>query len=169
MNSLKVQTAGKQSATVPGPAAVVDAGNQPSLEIGSLRRWILLLVGLMWVLVAAVGVVLPGIPTAGPLILASICLTKSCPWLEQRLVRNRFFSPFHRYLDGNAEMPWRAKIAAMLMMWTAISVSGWMLWNSPQVPHWVVGVLLLSGVIGTVVIARFRRHNVAADPRSSLD
>ncbi|MCP4887800.1 MAG: DUF454 domain-containing protein, partial [Planctomycetaceae bacterium] len=52
-------------------------------ELGAIRRFLLGLLGLLLVLLAAIGVVLPGIPTTGPLILASICLTKSSPRLER--------------------------------------------------------------------------------------
>jgi len=120
-----------------------------------LRRMLLMLAGLFFVFLAAIGVILPGIPATGPLILASICLTKSCPWLEDRLVRSRFFAPFHRYLDGNAHMPLKARMIAMAMMWTAITISSVVLVRSGQVGDWVVALVLLSGLIGTVVIARF--------------
>ena len=136
-------------------------------ELRGFRRWALMAVGLLLVFIAAVGVVLPGIPTTGPLILASICLTKSCPWLEQRLVRSRFFAPFHRYLDGEAEMPWRARVVAIAMMWTAISISAYYLMSVRGGPVWLVCLIVLSGLVGTVVITRIRRVAIISTPPPS--
>jgi uncharacterized membrane protein YbaN (DUF454 family) len=137
-------------------AAAVEASDRPG--IGSLKRLTLLVSGLLLVVVAAAGVVLPGIPTAGPLILASICLTKSCPWLEQRLVRSRFFAPFHCYLDGSAQMPRKARWAAAIMMWIAILCSATVLSVSGTGSVWLVTAIVLSGVAGTFAIARYGRR-----------
>ncbi len=150
-------------------ATAVDTQQTKSTELGAIRRFFLGVLGLLLVLLAAIGVVLPGIPTTGPLILASICLTKSSPRLERMLVRSRFFAPFHRYLDGEAEMPWRAKVIAIGMMWTAIMLSSLYLWRFQGGPIWLVSLIVASGFVGTVVISRFRRINVisAAASRQS--
>lgn len=145
---------------------IADTSNSRSnpTELRGLRRWALAAVGLLLVFVAAIGVVLPGIPTTGPLILASICLTKSCPWLEERLVRSRFFAPFHRYLDGEAEMPWRARVVAIAMMWTAIFFSSFYLMKAHGGPIWLVVLIVASGLVGTVVITRIRRVAIINAP-----
>ncbi|MCP4079213.1 MAG: DUF454 domain-containing protein [Planctomycetaceae bacterium] len=160
----RYQTESKNKPIDPNDGALSAAPNKSPKterpELGAIRRFLLALLGLLLVLLAAIGVVLPGIPTTGPLILASICLTKSSPRLERMLVRSRFFSPFHRYLDGQAEMPWRAKVIAIGMMWTAIILSSLYLWKFQDGPLWLVGLIVGSGFVGTVVISRFRRINV---------
>ena len=148
-------------------AAAASDSHATSTELRGLRRWAVAGLGLLLVFIAAIGVVLPGIPTTGPLILASICLTKSCPWLEQRLVRSRFFAPFHRYLDGEAEMPLKARVVAIAMMWTAIFLSSFYLMNSRGGPVWLVGLIVAAGVIGTVVITRIRRVAIVSAPSSN--
>jgi hypothetical protein len=50
--------------------------------------------GLLCVGLGALGAVLPGLPTTIFLILASYCFTRSCPWLEERLLRTRLFAPY---------------------------------------------------------------------------
>ena len=72
------------------------------------KRYIHATIGFLFVIVAAIGAVLPGIPTVGPLMLASFFLLKSSPALEKRLVRNRFFGKYLAHLDGN----WRYQVLA---------------------------------------------------------
>lgn len=116
------------------------------------RRWLLVACGVASVFAAALGVVLPGLPTTIFLIIASWCFTRSCPWLEERLLRNRLFAPFLPYLDPQAEMPRRARIAATLFMWTAIVVSSVLLSSFTA-----AGLLAAIGAVGTGVIWRIRR------------
>jgi uncharacterized membrane protein YbaN (DUF454 family) len=93
------------------------------------------------------------------LIAAIWCFTRSCPWLEEKLVRSRFFAPFQPYLEPGARMPRRARIAALVMMWTAIGVSLVVLGQGlGGVGLGVIrGGLVLAGVVGTVVLMRVGR------------
>lgn len=119
----------------------------------SLYRWLLAAAGMLCVGLAAVGVVLPGMPTTVFLIMAAWCFTRSCPWLEERLVRAPLFRPFQQYLEPDAPMPLRARVVALAAMWTAIAASAVVLEASPL----VLGSLLAAGAVGTVVIVRIRR------------
>lgn len=126
------------------------------------RRWLLVACGVASVFAAALGVIVPGLPTTVFLIIASWCFTRSCPWLEERLLRNRLFAPFLPYLDRHSEMPRRARIAATAFMWTAIVVSSVLL-SSPT----TAGLLAAIGALGTGVIWRIRRGEPAPDRAAS--
>jgi uncharacterized membrane protein YbaN (DUF454 family) len=135
----------------------------------TVKRWLLAGLGVGFVALGAIGAILPGIPTVGPLLLASFCFGKSCPWLERPLIRNRFFARFHHYLDGSAVMPMRARIATILLMWFSIGFSLLSVaatGNDGWIPAAVLGV---AGLLGTWFIARYRRfpnsgcRSVAAD------
>ena len=135
-----------------------DLAENPVKQRSRLMRFGLIVLGILFVILAVVGVFLPGLPATGPLILASLCLAKSSPELERRLVRSRFFAPFHQYLDGKATMPLRAKVIAMLMMWTCIIVSSIMIFRTEGAGHWIIAVMVIAGLVGTFVIARFGRN-----------
>lgn len=102
---------------------------------------------------AAVGVVVPGMPTTIFLIMATWCFARSCPWLTDRLIRNRFFGPFLKYLEPGVTMPRRAKAVAMLLMWTAIAVSCGLL-VARGVSLWIPAIIVAAGVVGSICIAR---------------
>lgn len=116
-------------------------------------RWLLAAAGMLCVGLAAVGVVLPGMPTTVFLIMAAWCFTRSCPWLEERLVRAPLFRPFQPYLEPGAPMPLRARVVALVAMWTAIITSVVIL----DAGLAVSGGLLAAGAVGSVVIVRIRR------------
>ena len=122
-----------------------------------LKRYTHATIGLLFVIVAAVGAVLPGIPTVGPLMLASFFLLKSSPALEKRLVRNRFFAKYLAYIDGTTPMTNRMRISSIFMMWLSISISAIVSMATGNIKYWLIGILITAGLIGTVFIWRYRR------------
>lgn len=120
----------------------------------SPTRWLLAAAGVLCVGLAAVGVVLPGVPTTIFLIMAAWCFTRSCPWLEEKLVRAPLFRPFQQYLEPGATMPRRARVVALSAMWTAIGASVVILEAGPV----LVAVLVGAGAAGTAVILSIRRR-----------
>jgi uncharacterized protein len=144
----------------PAPAAVVAP---VATSAAKVRRYLLASVGIFFVLLGGVGVFVPGLPTTGPLLVASWCLAKSCPWLEQRLIRNRFFGPYLQYLDGTRPMSRRQRWIAIGTMWLFVSASSILLWRTGTGGVYLPAGVVLLGLIGTVAIWRFRRNRPQAD------
>ncbi len=132
------------------PIANAEAGRRP------VRRLVYAMLGIAFVALGAIGAILPGIPTAGPLLLASWFFARSCPPLEQVLIRNRFFRRFHHYLDHGAEMPFRARVISIAAMWLSIGVSIVLLLSTGKDALWLILVIVTAGIFGTWFIARFR-------------
>ena len=127
----------------------------------STKRWILAGVGVLLVGIGALGVVLPGLPTTIFLLGASWCFARSCPWLEERLMRNRFFAPYLRILDGDEPMTPGMRAATIAMIWTAVTISFFVLDASDLLGTASGATLAGAALIGTVVVWRFRRESVA--------
>lgn len=115
------------------------------------RRIWLAGMGVCCVGMGALGVFVPGLPTTIFLIIASWCFTRSCPWLEQRLIRNRFFAPFLRYLEPGTVMPTRARIIATCALWAGLGCSLVIL-IAGELPVSIPVIVVASGVVGTVAI-----------------
>lgn len=120
----------------------------------ALARWLLVGIGLVFVALAAVGAMLPVMPTTIFLICAIACFARSSPRLERKLLRNRLFAPYMRYIDGNEPLPRRVRIMAMSAMWCCVltSFTVIMLTHSARSPF-VSVLLLVLGLIATVAIA----------------
>jgi uncharacterized membrane protein YbaN (DUF454 family) len=124
----------------------------------SPKRVALALAGIVCVGLAFVGAIVPGLPTTIFLIVASYLFTRSCPWLEDRLIRVRWFRPYLPYLDGSRPMPRRARWAATGAMWVAVSVSLVVTAAADRLALWFAAALVSAATIGTVVIFRIRRE-----------
>jgi hypothetical protein len=133
------------------------------------RRWLLAGAGVVSTAIGAIGVVVPGLPTTIFLIVASFCFARSCPWLEQRLLRTKLFAPYMPWVDGTAPLSRRAKVAAIATMWTAVTGSLVFLALAGRLGPWTGAIVPLTALAGTAAIAgnavnRLRRR---ADARAA--
>jgi len=130
------------------------------------KRWLLAVAGILLVGIGALGVVLPGLPTTVFLLGASWCFTRSCPWLEERILRTRFFRPYLRYLDADTPMPTRARVITIAIIWTAVSFSLFTLDTQHLLTAWSGAPIVAAALVGSVVVWRFRR---AVPARETVD
>jgi len=121
------------------------------------KRWILAALGILLVGAAALGVILPGLPATIFLLGASWCFARSCPWLEERLMRHRFFAPYMRVLDGDEPMSTRARVITIAMIWCAVTISMATLRYQQLLASWGVVSLVGAALVGSIVVWRFRR------------
>ena len=119
----------------------------------SVRRWFFLLLGLLSVGLGFIGVFIPGLPTTVFLILASYFFTRSCPWLEDRLVRAPIFRPYLKYLDGERAMPLRARLMTIGMIWAAVGSSFLLVGAKGSLAPWFVAIVGGAALIGSGVVA----------------
>lgn len=122
-----------------------------------IRKFIYTTVGVLFVAIGFIGILLPGIPTTGPLLLASFLLAKGNPRIEKLLIRNRVFKNYLHYLDGSTVMPMKARYWSIAWMWLGIGFSTFVFLRSMESPIPYVAACLIAGLIGTRVILRFRR------------
>lgn len=129
----------------------------------SPKRIALAVLGIVCVGLAFAGAVLPGLPTTVFLIAASYLFARSCPWLEERLIRVRWFRPYLRYLDGRQPMPRRARWTALAAMWSAVALSLLVTGAADRLHPAFAVTVLAAAAIGTWVILRFRREPAVAE------
>ena len=140
-------------------------------RVRSPRRWLLAGAGVVAVGLGAVGVFVPGLPTTIFLIIASYCFARSCPWLEERLLRVPLFAPYLKFIDEGGPMSTRARAVSMTAMWTSVLLSLVVLRAAGRLSGVVAATIFGLAVAGTIVILRFRRPpragSAASEPCSS--
>ena len=88
-----------------------------------LWRALLFGVGVLATALGVLGIFLPLLPTVPLLLLAAACFARSSPRCYVWLLDHPRLGPLvSDYLDGNG-MPLRAKVWAILLLWTSISLS----------------------------------------------
>jgi uncharacterized membrane protein YbaN (DUF454 family) len=123
----------------------------------SPRRWLLAAVGVLAVVLGGIGVFVPGLPTTIFLIIASYCFARSCPWLEERLLRVPLFAPYMRFIDERRPMSTRARVISIAAMWTSVVLSLAWLRASGLLSTALATTMVGAAGIGTVAVLRFRR------------
>ncbi len=79
-----------------------------------MQRYLLIIAGLFFVALGAIGVVVPGLPTTVFILLAAGCFAKSCPALHNWLLANKIFGPMIYHWQENRAIPRRARRMALL-------------------------------------------------------
>jgi hypothetical protein len=125
--------------------------------VRSPRRLLLAGLGVACVGLGAVGAFVPGLPTTIFLILASYCFARSCPWLEERLLRVPLFAPYMRFIDEGGPMSARARAVSVTAMWTSVLLSLAALRAAGHLSGILAGIIFALAAAGTFVILRFRR------------
>lgn len=91
--------------------------------LGSVKRWLFIIAGTIFVGLGVVGMVVPLLPTTPFLLLAAFCYVRSSPRLHSALLNNRWVGSYIRnYLEGKG-IPLKTKILALALLWAAIILS----------------------------------------------
>lgn len=126
------------------------------------RRWAFAGIGIASVGLGWLGVFVPGLPTTIFLIIASYCFARSCPWLEDRLLRIPLFAPYMKVLDEGRGMSRKAVVAALTSMWSMVSLSCAILYIAGRLTLPIAAVIVLMAVAGTIMILLYGRKPRAA-------
>lgn len=135
----------------------------PTRERVTGWRWAMAGVGVTCFGLGVVGVFLPVMPTTVFLLLGSFFLTRSCPWLEERMLRLPVLRPYAEFIRSKEPMSSRMRWTAMAMMLTSIGVATVILVASDRLTPVTGGAMALLAVVAGVAIATFRRGR--AGPR----
>ena len=88
-----------------------------------IKRYLLMAIGWLAVILGAIGAVLPIMPTTPFLILALACFSKSSPRFHRMLLNNRWFGPPLKEWESDKTVKRPVKIKAMMLIVLSFSVS----------------------------------------------
>lgn len=138
------------------------AAHEPVSWVRDPRRWAFAGIGVASAGLGWLGVFVPGLPTTIFLIIASYCFTRSCPWLEDRLLRVPLFAPYMKVLDEGRGMSRTAVVSALASMWSCVSLSCGILYLAGRLTPWVAAAIGLMALAGTGMILLYGRKPRAA-------
>ncbi len=95
------------------------------------------------------GMVIPGLPATPFLLLTAGLYVRSSEKLYSLLINHKIPGPYITNYSGG--MNKRLKISVILIMWTMILISGFLLLESKTIRI----ILLLAGITGTVAVSLF--------------
>ena len=126
---------------------------QPIVEVipnkpGHVRRTLFAFIGLIFVGIATVGVIVPGLPTVPWLLLASYFFSKSSPRLQRWLRQTPMFGPLLQDWDANHAIRPKVKLFAIVMVVTMCTLSA----SYATDKFWVRTTIATLGIVGISVI-----------------
>lgn len=115
-------------------------------------RIFFIVLGILCVILAALGVLLPGLPATPFLLLASYSFARSSKRMHDWLVNNRIFGPILSDFLDRKGIRLHIKIISILMMWVMMLVSVFFLMENDVVKYVAIG----GALIGTFAVTRYK-------------
>ncbi len=117
----------------------------------SMKNTILLIIGLISVILGAIGVFVPVLPTTPFVLLAGGCLSISSPRLSAWLKKSKFFGSYIENYENNTGIPKEIKIKAIITLWAGIILSMFLIQNII-----LNSILLLIAVCVSIYLGRMK-------------
>lgn len=115
-----------------------------------LLRTLLLVAGTISLVLGAIGIVIPVLPTTPFLLLAAACYYKSSPRMHNWLLNNKYFGEYIRNYREGKGIPLKTKIFALTMLWLTICLSAFLILNI----LWVQIILIAVAIAVSIHILR---------------
>lgn len=120
-------------------------------------RWAMAAAGALCLGLGVIGAFLPVMPTTVFVLIGSFLLTRSCPWLEERMLRLPVLRPYAEFVRSKEPMTSRMRWTAMAMMLGSVAVATGVLAATERLTPLTGAILAVLAAVGAVSIALFRR------------
>ena len=111
-----------------------------------IKKYLLLVFGLLFVTLGLIGAVLPILPTTPFLLLALACFANSSPRFHQMLLNNRWFGAALRQWEENRSITRESKRKAMILIILTFTLSITLLHGKLQLQ---LGLLVMGSILLT--------------------
>ena len=131
-----------------------------------MKKILYITIGIICIVLGAIGIVTPILPTTPFLLLATYLFAKSSPKMHELLLKNKVFGKYlSNYFEGKP-IPLKQKIYSILFLWLGLGSTFYF----ADLPRWVFILLIFIGVAVTMHIAtlgKFKRDKKQGDCGSS--
>jgi len=108
-------------------------------------RWVYIVLAWLCILIAIIGLFIPGLPPFDFLLLASFFAAKGSPRLYRWFQQNRYIGPLLREWQQHRRIPRKAKVLSTLSMTFAATIIIW------KIPHLWLVITLITCMIGVLI------------------
>jgi len=109
-----------------------------------IKKYLLMSLGVVFVILGMIGVLLPLLPTTPFLLLALACFANSSPQFHKALLNNRWFGPGLQQWEENRSIARASKIKAMMLIVVTFAVSIGILHDRVQLQ---IGLFLMASIL----------------------
>jgi len=120
-----------------------------------IKRTIYVFAGTIFLVIGAVGVVIPVLPTTPFLLLATACYVRGSDRLHHWLLNNRVFGGFIRNYKEGKGITFRNKLLTTAFLWVTISFSALFIVENPMIQ----GLLFFIAIAVSVHILLLPTYN----------
>ena len=121
-----------------------------------LKKQLLVIAGSIAIIIGAIGVVLPGVPTTPFLLLAAMCYMRGSPRLYNALLGNRFLGNYVRnYLEGRG-MTLKMKVWTLTLLWVSILLTAF---ATHSLVIRIILTVVLTGVTTHILVLKTAKNN----------
>lgn len=131
----------------------------PSPDVGRFARILMFSAGIVCLILAGLGAILPVLPTTPFLLLSAILFLRSSDRMYRWMHENRIFGEYLRRYRAGLGIPLATKISTLLFLWATLGTSA--VFFIPARIRWVGIILALIGTLVTIHILRvptFRKN-----------
>ena len=98
-----------------------------------VKRTIYVFIGTIFLVIGAIGVVIPVLPTTPFLLLAAACYVRGSDRLHHWMINNRIFGEFIRNYREGKGITFRNKLLTIVFLWVSISFSALFIIERPMI------------------------------------
>lgn len=122
----------------------------------SLRKWFLMVIGVIALVLGVFGLFIPLLPTTPFLLLAAACFFRSSNRLYTWLIHHKWFGDYIRHYREHRAITLQAKVVTLVLLWSVIGYTAF-----GVVAAWWLRILL--GVIAVSVTLHILHLNTLTE------
>jgi uncharacterized membrane protein YbaN (DUF454 family) len=123
-----------------------------------MKKFLFIAIAVTCVILGAIGIVLPVLPTTPFLLLATFLFSRSSPKMYNLLLKNRIFGKYLSDYFNNKPIPVRQKVISIFFVWLGLGLTFYF----SDLRCWLIALLVFIGIAVSAhisMLGKYRRRN----------
>jgi uncharacterized protein len=121
-------------------------------------RPLLLVVGTICLVLGAIGIFLPILPTTPFLLLAAACYVRSSDRMHKWLLGNRWLGEYIKNYQSGKGIPMKTKIIALAVLWTGMMFSAFFVVNEVLIAQIALVIIGIGVSVHLIKLPTFKKQ-----------